>query len=156
MLLDDIRSASNVGLIFRLCDCLNVEALWLGGITPYPGVSDRAQARMEKTGVGGSLEAVPWRHVPDAFEAARAKKAQGWRIVAVEQGDPAVALHEVDFGARAMLVLGHERAGVRDSILGIADQVVSLPVYGITNSLNIATCAAVVLYHADTKLARLT
>ncbi len=154
LLLDDIRSASNVGLIFRLCDCLNIAELWLGGISPYPGVSDRAMARMEKTGVGGSLESVPWRHVPDAFEAVRARRADGWRVIAVEQGVPSISLKECDFGERAIIVLGHERAGIRDSILGIADQVVSLPIYGVTNSLNVATCAAVVLYHADTKLTR--
>ena len=59
VVLDNVRSAHNVGLMFRLCDCVNVEALWLSGITAYPGVSEKATNRIQKTGVGGSLDVVP-------------------------------------------------------------------------------------------------
>lgn len=146
VVLDDIRSAHNVGLMFRLCDCVNVEALWLAGITAWPGISEKATNRIRKTGVGGSLDVLPWRHLEDPVPDVRARKEEGWRIVAVEQGEGSVRWHEADYGARTVLVFGHERQGVRDGLLALADQIVELPVRGITNSLNVATCASVILY----------
>ncbi len=146
VVLDNVRSAYNVGLMFRLCDCVNVRALWLAGITPYPGVSEKAGNRIEKTGVGGSLDVVPWRHVEDPVPAVRAKKDAGWRVIVIEQGEGTVSWRDADYGERTVVVFGHEREGVRDGLVALADEVVELPVHGITNSLNIATCASVVLY----------
>ena len=146
VVLDDVRAAYNVGLMFRLCDCANIEELWLAGITAYPGVSEHATNRIAKTGVGGSLEALPWRHLPDPVPEIRRLRQEGWRVIVLEQGEGTVSWREVDYGARTVVVLGHERRGVRDEILEIADGFVELPVRGVTNSLNIATCAAVVLY----------
>ncbi|MDA1193552.1 MAG: phosphoribosyltransferase family protein [Planctomycetota bacterium] len=144
--LDNIRSAMNVGLVFRVCDCVNVEALWLGGITAWPGVSEHATNRIGKTAVGGSLESVPWRHVPDLVPEVARLKAEGWRVVALEQGSGSQPWRAVDYGARTVLILGHEREGVQDPLLELADAVAELPVRGITNSLNVATCASAVLY----------
>lgn len=146
VVLDDIRSAMNVGLMFRLCDCVNVEALWLCGITAYPGVSEHASNRIAKTGVGGSIDVLPWKHVADPVPAVRALKDDGWRVVALEQGEGSTHWREVDYGERTVLVLGHERAGVGAPLLALADAIAELPVRGITNSLNVATCASAVLY----------
>lgn len=146
VVLDDVRAAFNVGLLFRLCDCLNVEALWLAGITAYPGVSEHATRRIAKTGVGGSLQALAWRALEDPVPAVAGLRARGWRVVALEQGEGSTPWHEADYGERTVLVLGHERRGVRDELLALADAVVELPVRGVTNSLNVATCASAVLY----------
>ena len=146
VVLDDIRSATNVGLLFRLGDCVNIEALWLAGITAYPGVSEHATNRIAKTGVGGSLEALPWRHLPDPVPEVARLKSDGWRVVALEQGEGSTPWRQVDYGERTVLILGHERAGVGDGLLALADAVAELPVRGITNSLNVAMCASAVLY----------
>ena len=146
VMLDNVRSATNVGLMFRLCDCLNVESLWLTGYTAYPGVSEHATNRIRKTGVGGSLDVLPWAHHEDPVPALEAHKSQGWRVVALEQGAGTVNWRQAAYGARTILVFGHEREGVREEILALADEIVELPVRGITNSLNVATCASAVLY----------
>lgn len=146
VVLDDIRSTDNVGLVFRLCDCVNVEALWLAGITPYPGVSDKATRRIRKTGVGGSLDTVPWRHLEQAADEVERLREAGWRIVACEQGRGSRSWRAADYGERTVLILGHERTGVSDRLLALADEIVELPVRGITNSLNVAACASAVLY----------
>jgi len=146
VVLDDIRSAHNVGLLFRLCDCVNIEALWLTGITAWPGVSERATNRIGKTGVGGSIEVLPWRHIEDPVPEVAALRRDGWRVVVVEQGAGSTSWKDADYGARTVLILGHERQGVRDELIDLADVIVELPVRGITNSLNVATCASVVLY----------
>jgi tRNA G18 (ribose-2'-O)-methylase SpoU len=146
VVLDDVRSAFNVGLVFRLCDCVNVRALWLGGITAYPGVSTHADNHLQKTGVGGSLDVVPWRHLPDPAPEIARLKDEGWHVAVLEQGDGTVPWRAARLATPLVLVLGHERVGVRDDLLALADEVVELPVRGITNSLNVAVCAGAVLY----------
>ncbi|MHC5011916.1 MAG: TrmH family RNA methyltransferase [Planctomycetota bacterium] len=146
VLLDNVRSAHNVGLVFRLCDCVNVQALWLSGITPFPGGSERATNRIAKTGVGGSIDVLPWRHVEHPVTELRMLKEGGWRVVALEQGEGSVPWRDVDYGMPLVLVFGHEREGVTNEILALADEIAELPVRGITNSLNVALCASAVLY----------
>jgi tRNA G18 (ribose-2'-O)-methylase SpoU len=146
VVLDNIRSAHNVGLVFRLCDCVNVQELWLTGITAWPGVSERATNRILKTGVGGSLDVVPWRRMDDARPALRTLKERGWRIVALEQGEGSVPWRHVSYATPLVLLFGHEREGVQDDLLAMADEIAELPVRGITNSLNVALCASAVLY----------
>lgn len=144
--LDNVRSAYNVGLIFRLCDCVNIQALWLAGITPYPGVSEHATNHIRKTGVGGSLEVLPWRALEDPSPEIARLKAEGWQVIVLEQGEPSRHWRVVDYRLPLVLIFGHEREGVRDPLLELADEVVHLPVRGITNSLNVALCASAVLY----------
>jgi tRNA G18 (ribose-2'-O)-methylase SpoU len=153
VLLENVRSAYNVGLVFRLCDCVNVSELWLGGITPYPGVSEHATNHISKTGVGGSLAVLPWRHIDDPAEEIRHLKRDGWRVVALEQGDGATPWREADYKAPLLLILGHERDGITDALLDLADEVAELPVRGVTNSLNVALCASAVLYEVLERLA---
>ncbi len=146
VLLDDVRSAMNVGLLFRLGDCLNITALWLGGITPWPGCGERATRRMEKTAVGGSLGALAWERWEDPVPAVRQAREGGWRVVCVEQGEGSVLWSQAHYGPQSLLIFGHERLGIREELLEQADEIVELPVRGVTNSLNVATCASAVLY----------
>lgn len=146
VVLDNIRSADNVGLIFRLCDCVNITELVLVGITAYPGVSRKADNRLQKTGVGGSLEVLPWRYVETATEVLAPLRELGWRVAAVEQGAGSLSWREADLATPLVLVFGHEREGVSDEALALTDVVIELPVRGITNSLNVALCASAVLY----------
>ena len=146
VVLDDVRSAHNVGLVFRLCDCVNIEGLWLTGITSWPGSSERASNRIQKTGVGGSIDVLPWRYLEDPRPEIEHLKAEGWRVVALEQGDGSTPWREVDYTTPLVLVFGHEREGVKDGLLELADEIAELPVRGITNSLNVALCASAVLY----------
>ena len=146
VVLDDVRSAHNVGLVFRLCDCVNVQSLWLTGITAWPGVSEHATNRIAKTGVGGSMDVLPWEHHEDPIPAVRRLKDEGWRVVVLEQGEGSVPWRQVDYSTPLVLVFGHERDGVRDGLLELADEIAELPVRGITNSLNVALCASAVLY----------
>lgn len=146
VVLDNVRSAYNTGLIFRLCDCINVTSLWLTGCTPYPGANAHADFHLRKTGVGGSIDALPWRHVSEAAPEVARLKADGWRVIAVEQAAGSMPLAVADLAPPVVLIFGHERLGVDDALLALADAVVELPVRGVSNSLNVALCASAVLY----------
>lgn len=147
VVLDNVRSAFNVGLVFRLCDGVNIRALWLTGITPYPGVSEHVDNHLRKTAVGGSLAALPWRHVREVAPELGRLRAEGWHVMVLEQGEPSRDWRTIQaYPLPLVVVFGHERKGVADPILTLADTVVELPMRGATNSLNVALCTSAVLY----------
>jgi 23S rRNA (guanosine2251-2'-O)-methyltransferase len=158
VVLDDVRSLANVGLIFRICDALRVERLYLCGITGHPAdtesgrdprprhVQDRAEREIAKTAVM-AIPFVPWEYQPSAVEVVRQLRGRGYQVVAVEQAHDSIRYtHAGIYRPPLCLILGHERAGVAASALNVADVCVELPVYGMANSLNVAMACAVVGY----------
>jgi tRNA G18 (ribose-2'-O)-methylase SpoU len=146
VLLDNVRSLQNVGLIFRVCDCVNIERLILSGFTGVPGQSEHANQQIGKTAVGGSLHTVPWEKQEDPLPRIRELRKAGSQLVVFEQCEGSVPYREVPYQFPLIAVFGHERHGVREELLQEADYVATLPVRGITNSLNVAMCASIVLY----------
>jgi tRNA G18 (ribose-2'-O)-methylase SpoU len=155
VVLDDVRSLANVGLIFRLCDALRVEHLYLCGITGHPGapdddrprhVQERAAREITKTAVM-AIPYVPWTYHASPSEVVERLRADHYQVVAVEQ-----AHHSVRYTTPGLyrpplcLIFGHERAGINASALQAADVCVEIPVYGMANSLNVAMALALVGY----------
>ncbi len=158
MVLDDVRSLANVGLIFRLCDALRVERLYLCGITGHPphpdprrdprlpDVQQRALREIQKTAVM-AVPFVPWDYRPSAAAVAGELRERGYQVVAVEQAHGSVRYTNPGiYRPPLCLIFGHERAGVAPSALGQADLCVDIPVFGLANSLNVAMALAVVGY----------
>jgi len=172
VVLDDVRSLANVGLIFRICDALRVERLYLCGITGHPAdlapgrdprprhVQDRAQREIGKTAVM-ALPFVPWEYYPSATDVVQHLRQVGYQVVVVEQAHGSSPYTQPGiYRPPLCLILGHERAGVGASALDAADLCVELPVYGMANSLNVAMACALVGYeilrqHAAFGLAQL-
>jgi tRNA G18 (ribose-2'-O)-methylase SpoU len=159
VILDDVRSLANVGLIFRICDALRVERLYLCGITGYPAdasgqrgdtrprhVQDRAEREINKTAVM-AIPFVPWEHRPSSSEVVATLRAAGYQIVAVEQAHNSMPYTRPGIYLPPLaLIFGHERAGVAPAALTAADLCVEVPVYGMANSLNVAMACALVGY----------
>jgi tRNA G18 (ribose-2'-O)-methylase SpoU len=158
VVLDDVRSLANVGLIFRICDALRVERLYLCGITGYPAdpqpgrdprprhVQDRAEREINKTAVM-AIPFVPWEYQPSATDVVQQLRCRGYQVVAVEQAHHSTPYTTAGiYHAPLALILGHERAGVAPAALDAADLCVEVPVYGMANSLNVAMACALVGY----------
>ena len=145
-MLDNVRSLQNVGLVFRVCDCANIQRLVLSGITGVPGQSLHADQQIGKTAVGGSLKTVPWEKWDDPVPKIRELRNAGHQLVVCEQCEGSTPWREVPYQFPLVIVFGHERTGVREEILQEADYVAELPVRGITNSLNVAMTVSVALY----------
>ena len=156
VVLDDVRSLANVGLIFRICDALRVEHLYLCGITghpPYPNpeadprtrdVQERALREITKTAVM-AVPYVPWSYEPDVLALVARLRAQSYQIVAVEQAHNSVSYtQEGIYQPPLCLVLGHERAGVAPQAIAEADVCVEIAQYGMANSLNVAMSLALI------------
>lgn len=155
VVLDDVRSLANVGLIFRVCDALRVERLYLCGITGHPAseqdgrprhVQDRAEREIAKTAVM-AIPFVPWEYHASASELLLRLRRDGHQLVAVEQAHASRVFTEPGiYRPPLTLIFGHERAGVAASYLSIADLCVEVPVYGMANSLNVAMACTLVGY----------
>jgi tRNA G18 (ribose-2'-O)-methylase SpoU len=158
VVLDDVRSLANVGLIFRVCDALRVERLYLCGITGHPAgthadrdprprhVQERAEREIAKTAVM-AIPFVPWEYQSSALDVVQRLGARGYQVIAVEQAHTSVPYTRPGiFRAPVALIFGHERAGVTPAALNAADLCVEVPVYGMANSLNVAMACTLVGY----------
>ncbi|MEJ5225887.1 MAG: RNA methyltransferase [Anaerolineales bacterium] len=136
-LLDNVRSAWNVGSIFRTADGLGIRRLHLCGITPTPHNKD-----VRKTALGAE-ESVDWSHHRNALHAARDLIEQGAALWALEQDARSVALGETHGGAvvetdkRIVLIVGNEVTGVDPALLDLCERIVHIPMYGSKRSLNV-------------------
>lgn len=146
VVLDDVRSRHNVGSIFRTADAFGAERILLCGFTPCP-----PHAEIEKTALGAT-RSVPWEHVPAAVDAVNKLRAEGYRVLAVEQTAMAMALNDLnpEPGRPLAMVFGNELHGVSQAVVEAADACVMVPQRGSKHSLNVSVCAGVML-HALTK-----
>lgn len=133
-LLDNIRSAWNVGSMFRSADAAALAGLYLTGMTCTPPRPD-----LEKTALGATLT-VPWDYWRDPVAAARAVRDQGRALIVVEQVPRARDWREFTFPFPCCFVVGHEVAGVKPGIVELADHAVQIPMAGLKKSLNVAVC----------------
>jgi tRNA G18 (ribose-2'-O)-methylase SpoU len=142
LVLDDVRSAYNVGSIFRTADAFRVEAIYLCGISARPPHKD-----ISKTALGAT-ESVDWKYFPDVLDAANGLRQNGYRIFAVEQADESIPLSEFrpETGAKYAFIFGHEVFGVKDELLKLADGCVEIPQFGTKHSFNVAITAGIVLW----------
>jgi tRNA G18 (ribose-2'-O)-methylase SpoU len=135
--LDNIRSAFNVGSIFRTAECLGAEKIYLCGYTPLPN-----QWKVEKTAMG-TQEYMTWEEAPKLLECLESLKEDAYRIVALETAASATDLYETFEKEPTAFVLGNERFGLDSEILKVIDEVRIIPLNGRKNSLNVGVTAAV-------------
>jgi len=147
IVLDNIRSESNVGSVFRTADAFLTESIYLCGITAVPPNRD-----IRKTALGAT-ESVAWRYFKETKEAIVELKSRGYEIVGIEQAEGSVSLgdFEIKKGIRYALVFGHEVNGVDQTVLDACDHVVEIPQFGTKHSFNIAVSTGIVLWEMNKK-----
>ena len=142
--LDNIRSAWNVGSMFRSSDASGVEKLFLCGISPTP-----ENAKVLKTSLGAEKK-VAWEYAKDGFELIKVLKKDGYKLIAMEKTANSQSLFNFSgkslINEKVAVVLGHEVGGVDPDILDYVDQVLHLPMLGVKNSLNVASVFSIVAY----------
>ncbi|NNE25453.1 MAG: RNA methyltransferase [Saprospiraceae bacterium] len=144
IVLDNIRSAHNVGSIFRTCDGLAIEHLYLCGITAKPPHKEITKAAI------GATHSVDWSYHANILQLVENLKADGHLIVGVEQTDSSVDLDKFEFNIlkdrKTILILGNEVEGLSDQILPLLDFAIEIPQYGTKHSFNVAVCAGMVMW----------
>ena len=142
LVLDNIRSAHNVGSAFRTGDAFKVDKVWLCGICATP-----PSAEIHKVALGAE-QSVPWEHVDDTLALVRRLQAEGWTVVCAEQTEHAVSLERFrrEPGRRYAVVFGNEVDGVRQDVVDAADLSVEIPQPGTKHSLNVSVSVGIVLW----------
>lgn len=140
VVLDNVRSAMNVGTILRTADGARVTHAYLCGITPRGDNPKVAKTALDAESL------VPWSHHVDAVECCGSLAAEGYELWAVEATPGSVDYLGPQPPARVAVIVGNERAGIDPGVLALADQVIHLPMAGAKTSLNVAVAFGVAAY----------
>ena len=141
VVLENIRSAYNVGSVFRSSDAFLVTAIYLVGYTARP-----PHKEIKKTALGAE-ETVEWKYFKTSLEAIEVLRASGFTVYSVEQAEGSVALGEFNSaGKKVAVIFGNEVTGVDQSTIEASNGCLEIPQLGMKHSLNIATAAGVVLW----------
>ena len=145
IVLDNVRSQSNVGSIFRTADAFLTEAIYLCGITSCP-----PHREIQKTALGAT-ESVTWKYFPKTAEAINGLKDNGYKIIAVEQAEGSIELQnlKIENEVKYAFVFGHEVNGVDQEIIDRCDFCVESPQFGTKHSFNIAISVGIVLWEVN-------
>ncbi len=139
--LENVRSAYNVGSIFRTADAFLIEAIYLCGYTAYP-----PHKEIRKTALGAD-ETVHWKHFNNVNSALEELRQQGYRIFAVEQAINSLKLDDIQqFEGKLAVVFGNEVTGVEQTTIENCDGCLEIPQFGMKHSLNVSVAAGVVLW----------
>ena len=142
LILDNLRSAYNVGNIFRLAEVCRVESIITCGYTASP-----PHPKLRKT-ARGCDECVSFTRLESSFDAAKKIKQNGYQVIAVDTFENGENIWDVEFKFPVGFVFGNEANGISKNTLEYCDIYAKIPVFGYKNSMNVSNCAAVVVYTA--------
>lgn len=148
IILDNIRSAHNVGSVFRSADSFKADKVWLCGICATP-----PSAEIHKSALGAEFS-VEWGYENDTLSLVKRLKEEGYTVLSVEQTVNSVMLDKFkpETGRKYALVFGNEVDGVQQEVVDASDGVLEIPQYGTKHSLNISVSAGIVLWHIASAL----
>ncbi|MBX7226207.1 MAG: RNA methyltransferase [Chitinophagales bacterium] len=142
LILENVRSAMNVGSVFRTADSFALARIILTGYTPTP-----PQREILKTALGAT-ETVSWEHHDDILSVISTLKDEGVKVFAIEQAEAAIQLQHFKKtdGVMTAFILGNEVEGVSQATIDLCDGVIEIPQFGTKHSLNISVCAGIVAW----------
>jgi 23S rRNA (guanosine2251-2'-O)-methyltransferase len=141
VVLENIRSAYNVGSVFRTADAFLLEGIYICGYSAFP-----PHKEIKKTALGAE-ETVHWKHFKTSKEAVEELKNEGYKIFAVEQATGSIKLNQFTSDVEKLaVVFGNEVTGVEQSTIEMADACIEIPQLGMKHSLNISVAAGIVLW----------
>ena len=150
----NLRSAHNVGSLFRTCEGLGVQELILSGYTPYPKmasdnrlphISAKLDAQIAKTALDAQ-DSLSWRHVEHLGKVVNHFKNEGYQIIGLEQSDKSKDIISFKPTNGIILILGNEVEGLDTESIAICDVLLEIPMFGKKESFNVVQAAAMALY----------
>jgi tRNA G18 (ribose-2'-O)-methylase SpoU len=148
VVVDNVRSALNVGSIFRTADAFALEKIYLCGITATP-----PHREILKTALG-STETVEWEYVENAAELVQNLRQHGFATWAVEQAAGSTSLERFDWQPQQKIavVFGNEVEGVGEQVIETCDGCLEIPQFGTKHSLNVAVCVGIITWELIKKI----
>lgn len=136
----NIRSAFNVGVLFRTADSFGITKIWITGYTPTPD-----HESVKKTALGAG-ESVPWEQVIDPIECLDRLRAEGIHVYALEIADTAKNLSEIEPKYPCAIVVGNEVEGLSKMQMEHCDEIIMLPQVGKKESLNVGVAGSIAMW----------
>lgn len=142
IVLDNVRSAQNVGSFFRTADAFGIGRIALCGISATP-----PNREIHKTALGAE-QSVEWSYHPTTLECIESLRQEGYRIIAIEQIEGATMLNNfrAESTERYALVFGNEVDGIDQAVADIVDGAIEIPQVGIKHSLNVSVSAGILMW----------
>src|SRR5215217_1275582 len=140
--LENIRSAYNVGSVFRTADAFLLQGIYICGYTCIP-----PHKEIKKTALGAE-DSVEWKHFANTSLAIKELHELGYKIFAVEQAEGSIMLNDLNYSTseKIAVIFGNEVTGVEQETIRQCEGCIEIPQLGMKHSLNIATAAGVVLW----------
>ena len=150
LILHDIRSAHNVGSMFRTADGAGVDEVVLSGYSPVPPKKDAlyltdADKALRKTALGAE-ESMAWKKVASLTRLVNQLRKEGYEIVALEQATGSIDYRQYRGKHKVALIVGNEVGGVVEKVLKNCDTILEIPMRGKKNSLNVSVATGIALY----------
>ena len=146
IILHNIRSAYNVGSIFRTADAIGISKIFLTGYTPTPiDKFGRARADIAKTALGAEEE-IKWEYKKHPKTVIQKLKEEGFSIIAIEQSEDAVDYKKVKVNGDVSFIVGNEVRGISSSILKDCDMIAEIPMKGFKESLNVSVATGIAIF----------
>ena len=142
VVLENVRSAHNVGSAFRSSDSFKVDKVCLCGICAVP-----PSAEIHKSALGAE-SSVAWEHFDDTMDAVRKLRSEGYVIVSIEQTVASVRLDRFvpDPSVKYALIFGNEVSGISQEVVDASDLSIEIPQYGTKHSLNVSVSVGIILW----------
>jgi tRNA G18 (ribose-2'-O)-methylase SpoU len=146
LILHDIRSAQNVGSLFRTADAAGISKIYLSVISPTPiDRFGRPVGAIAKTALGAE-QTIPWETYTDIKQLIVQLQKEGIHIIAIEQSVTAIDYKEIRPSTDIACILGNEVEGISQDILDMVDTVVEIPMRGQKESLNVSVAGGIALF----------
>ena len=141
IVLDNVRSALNVGSVFRTSDAFLIENIILCGITAQPPNKDIRKAAL------GATDSVKWEYIKNTTDAVKQLIKDGYHVVGIEQADKSTQLNEFELPKKALaIIMGNEVNGVSQEVIDICNEVIEIPQFGTKHSLNVSVSAGILIW----------
>lgn len=161
IIVHNVRSAYNVGSIFRTADGAGATKIYLTGYTPAPASGNnsnkkplyltQAQKMIAKTALGAE-KSVLWEKTKNISRLIKKLKKEDTRIVAVEQSERSIDYHKFNPTPAVAIILGNEVRGINQRILDQCDAVIEIPMRGRKKSLNVSVALGIAAYEIGNKI----
>ena len=146
LILPNIRSAHNVGAMFRTADGAGVDKIYLTGYTPCP-----PPPRLDKVSLGAE-KWMPWEYVKQTGSLLKKLREKGYNIVALEQTSSSRSVYKWSPKFPLALIVGNEKTGVTKSMLKYCDASVEIPMRGKKQSLNVSVAAGIAMFYISSRI----
>ena len=146
LILPDIRSAINIGAIFRTADAVGISKIFLTGYTPRPTDKfGRIQKDIAKSALGAETW-IPWEYKKTILPLLTSLKKDGYKIVAIEQDKRAIDYRKIKLENKVAIIMGPEVTGLPKNVLDKCDVIAEIPMHGKKESLNVSVACGVALF----------